>query len=134
MTQRRLVRKKVKKNSKTSYLVAGGSMLALVGFLANPFAVFQPPVKDDVCQGAVQPQAVLSRDRLSQLLAVPERSPKATVRAIVQDPYCTLPEIEVRAGVVAQREVYPLAFDPETWFIVLYEGEEYAGYSFSFQH
>ncbi|NJP12002.1 MAG: hypothetical protein HC866_23115 [Leptolyngbyaceae cyanobacterium RU_5_1] len=28
---------------------------------------------------------------------------------------------------------YPLAFDPQTWFIVLYEGDEYAGYSFSFR-
>jgi hypothetical protein len=49
-------------------------------------------------------------------------------------PYCRLSELEVRAGVRAQREAYPLAFDPQTWFVVLYEGDQYTGYSFSFRH
>lgn len=137
MTQRRLVQKKqrkVRRNHRATYVVAGGSMLALVGLLSNPFAPFlRSPERTDACQRVVQSQAVLSRDRLTQLLALPERSPKDMVRSVIQEPYCTLTEIEVASGVTAQREAYPLAFDPQTWFIVLYEGNEYAGYSFSFR-
>ncbi|WP_430686000.1 hypothetical protein [Leptolyngbya sp. AN02str] len=88
----------------------------------------------DVCQEVIQSQAVLSRDQLARLLAIPERDRKENVRAIMSEPYCQLPSVEVRQGVVAEREAYPLAFDPQTWFVVLYEGEEYAGYSFVFKH
>ncbi|NET31417.1 MAG: hypothetical protein F6K19_05370 [Cyanothece sp. SIO1E1] len=121
-------------NSPTKYLLAGGSMLALVGFLVDPYSLFKRESTVDICQEIVQPQAVLSRERLSQLLSIPERDHKAAVREIVQEPYCQLPSLEVRAGVRAEREAYPLAFDPETWFVILYEGEEYAGYAFSFRH
>jgi len=51
---------------------------------------------------------------------------------VIAEPYCTLSPVEVREGVTAQREAYPLEFNPETWFVVLYEGEEYAGFDFSF--
>jgi hypothetical protein len=56
------------------------------------------------------------------------------LRQVVEKPYCKLQNIQVRKDATAQREAYPLAFDPETWLVVLYEGEEYAGYSFSFRH
>lgn len=115
------------------YLLAGGSMLALVGVLIDFRTVFQPTVPPDVCQQVVQSGAVLSRDQLSRLLSVPERDSKTAVRAIVNEPYCTLANVEIRAGVEAEREAYPLQFDPQTWFVILYEGEEYAGYAFSFQ-
>lgn len=87
----------------------------------------------EACVEKVQSQAVLSRETLSRLLVVPERDRKATVRAIVQEPYCRLANVEVRAGVMAEREAYPLAFDPQVWLIVLYEGDEYVGYAFSFR-
>ena len=45
-----------------------------------------------------------------------------------------LPIFEVRAGVSAERAAYPLAFDPNTWLVVLYEDEEYVGYGFKLQH
>lgn len=87
----------------------------------------------ETCVEKVQSRSVLSREQLSQLLAVPERGRKASVRAIISEPYCRLPNVEVRAGVMAEREAYPLEFDPQVWFIVLYEGEEYVGYAFSFR-
>lgn len=126
-------RRKVQRERFT-YLIASGSMLALVGVLADLRGVFSPEPRTDLCQEILQPRSVLSRDELSRLLTVPERSTKARVREVVQEPYCTLPEVEVRAGAIAIREAYPLAFDPQTWFVILYEEGEYAGYAFSFQH
>ncbi len=87
----------------------------------------------DTCLEKVQSGAVLSRGQLSQLLTIPERDRKERVRAIVQSPYCRLSNVEVRAGVMAEREAYPLEFDPQVWLVVLYEGDEYVGYAFSFR-
>lgn len=120
--------------SGVKYLLAGGSMLALVGVLADLRSVFTPTTPAPAqCQEMIQPEAVLSRKKLSQLLTVPERDRRATVQAIVSEPYCRLSSIEIRAGVVAERHAYPLEFDPQTWFVVLYEADEYAGYAFVFQ-
>jgi hypothetical protein len=126
-------RKRRHSQPSVNYLLAGSSMLVLVGALVDLRSMFKPPTISNVCQQIVQPQSVLSRDELSRLLTIPERNSKEAVRAIVSQPYCVLPSVEVRAGVTAEREAYPLAFDPQTWFVVLYEGNEYAGYSFVFQ-
>lgn len=118
------------------YLIAGGSMLALVGVLVDLRAVLpstQATPVSNVCQEIVQPQSVLSREELAQVLQIPERDHRANVQRVVSDPYCRLSSVEIRAGVASQRDAYPLEFDPQTWFVVLYEGEEYAGYSFVFQ-
>jgi len=87
----------------------------------------------EACQGAVQADVALSREQLAQLLAVPERDSRSRVSEIVGLPYCQLQSLQVRAGVAAERQVYPLAFDPTTRLVILYEGDEYAGYRFSFQ-
>ncbi|MGB3494353.1 MAG: hypothetical protein WBA57_16620 [Elainellaceae cyanobacterium] len=116
------------------YLVAGSSLLAGLVLMGDVSTVFQGRSPNAaVCQEVVQQEAVLSRESLSQLLTVPERESKATVREIVSQPYCLMPDLEVRADVKAQREAYPLEFDPDTWLVLLYEEEEYAGYDFSFQ-
>lgn len=86
----------------------------------------------ELCQSLVNPSATLSRVQLAQLLTVPERAQQSQIREQLAQPYCQLPDLEVRAGVMAQREVYPLAFDPQTWLVLLFEGEEYAGYAFQF--
>lgn len=83
------------------------------------------------CREVVQTQSLLSRETLGQLLALPERSTKAAVMEILPQPYCRLAAVRIRSGVVAEREAYPLAFDGQTWVIVLYEGDEYAGYAFN---
>lgn len=129
------LRQRSRGGSGVNYLLAGGSMLALMGMLIDMRQVIKFPgqTASTVCEAIVQPQAVLSRAQLSQLLSVPERDSKESVRAIVAEPYCNLPAVELRAGVPAEREAYPLEFDPKTWFVVLYENNEYAGYDFVFQ-
>lgn len=123
------------KRSSVRYMLAGGSAIAAVGLLVDPTHLMPKPAPTkDLCQEIVQPTAALSRQQLSALLAVPERSPKANLKQVINQPYCKLPGLQVRSGTTAQREAYPLAFDPQTWFVVLYEGDEYVGYSFSFRH
>ena len=90
-------------------------------------------VSYNACQDVIQADTRLSREQLTQLLAVSERDSKERIRQIVAEPYCKLPSVEIRAGVTAEREAYPLAFDPEVKLVLLYEGDEYAGYRFSFE-
>ncbi|MEA5466852.1 hypothetical protein [Leptothoe sp. PORK10 BA2] len=122
---------------RSRYFMAAGWGMAAVGLLLNAGHYLKadatPVHGKDNCQKIVQSSAVLSREQLGQILTVPERSNQQTVRDIVAEPYCQLPSIEIREGVTATREVYPLAFEPSTWLVMLYEGEEYAGFSFSFQ-
>lgn len=125
-------RRNSQKPSNFSYLLAGGSMLMLVGVMIDVRNVVRPIAAKSMCSEIVQPASVLPRDKLALLLNVPERDSKDTIRAIISEPYCRLPTVEIRAGVTAEREAYPLAFDPQTWFVVLYEGNEYAGYDFVF--
>jgi hypothetical protein len=89
------------------------------------------------CQEGLRPSTALSREVLLRVVAVPERSPKPSLRKILgggKEPilgqhFCQLPMLKIRAGITAHREAYPLASDLSTWLILLYEGEEYAGYS-----
>jgi hypothetical protein len=85
------------------------------------------------CNTVVSDEAKLSRDQLAQLLTIPERDAKSRVRQVVSEPYCQLPTLKIRSGVDAEREAYPLAFDPGTTLVILYENNEYAGYRFSFE-
>ncbi|MEL6602431.1 MAG: hypothetical protein AAFP20_04295 [Cyanobacteria bacterium J06614_10] len=84
----------------------------------------------NACTTEISTSSKLSREQLLALLAVPERDSKTRIREIVQEPYCQLSSLDIRAGVEAQREAYPLAFDPNTTLVILYENDEYAGYRF----
>lgn len=86
----------------------------------------------ETCVGEVNSDVVLSREQLAAFLTISERDAKAKVQELLQKPYCNLSNLEIRAGVPAERAVYPLAFDPKTWLVVLYEEDEYAGYQFRF--
>ena len=115
------------------YRLMSGTMLILLGFSLGFGLRFQAKAaaaKKNLCQGIISSQAVLSRQQLTQLLTVPERENRQAIEAIAEEPYCSLAAIEVRAGVMAERTAYPLAFDPNTWLVVLYEDEEYVGYGF----
>lgn len=118
-------------------LLAGGSVLLAVGLLMDlnflPAFSRSRPRPDEVCQEVVQPQAKLSREQLARLLSISEGEKKQHLREILKEPYCELEALQIRVGATAQREVYPLAFDPQTWLIVLYEGDQYAGYRFNFR-
>ncbi|MEO0533023.1 MAG: hypothetical protein AAF215_04065 [Cyanobacteria bacterium P01_A01_bin.123] len=119
-----------------SYFLAGGSisMLAMMALLVFP-GKQQATVETGpaMCQEVVKEDARLSRSALSQVLAVAERSPKEKINEILAEPYCILEPLAVREGANARREAYPLEFDIDTWFVVLYEEGEYAGYDFSFR-
>ena len=110
--------------------------LATLSLLFNIGSHFQASAADtqDHCQTMVQSSAVLSRGQLAKILTIPERANQQSVKDIVTEPYCQMTPIELRDGVSAKREAYPLAFAPSTWLVMLYEGEEYVGFSFSFQH
>ncbi len=114
----------------------GGLMVAAVGLfmdVSGGFPTWRKSAAHEPCQGTINTQNTLSRETLAQMLTVPERDRKDTVQQIVGEPYCQLQSLQIRAGVTAERQVYPLAFDPQTRLVILYEGDEYAGYRFSFQ-
>ncbi|UBF26116.1 hypothetical protein K9N68_32070 [Kovacikia minuta CCNUW1] len=114
------------------HLVAGGSVLLAAGLLMDfnllPSSLFSKRGSGVVCQQVLQSQVKLSREQLAKLLTVPEGDRKQRVQEILKDPYCKLADLQIRVGATAQREAYPLEFDPQTWLIILYEGDQYAGY------
>jgi hypothetical protein len=119
-------------------VLASGVMLALAGLLIDGQNIkqwfSQSRSKDtENCQAIVETDSRLSREQLAKLLTVPERDSKESIRKIVSEPYCRLPKLTVRSGVEAEREAYPLAFDPNTQLVILYEDDEYAGYRFRFE-
>ena len=116
-------------------IMAGGSLLLAIGLLVDQFGGL-PSLSGrknigEACQQVVQSGAMLSKKQLVQLLAVPEGDKKQRIRDIVKQPYCQLSSLPLRAGAIAQRDVYPLEFEPQTWLVVLYEGDQYTGYRFS---
>lgn len=113
----------------------GGLIVAFVGLafdLPRPLPVAHGS-RHEACQSPINEQATLSRAQLAQFLTISERDSRDKVTQIVGAPYCQLQSLQVRANVTAERQVYPLAFDPQTRLVILYEGQEYAGFRFSFQ-
>jgi hypothetical protein len=121
-----------------SLLVGGGLLVAgyLLATFGLPFNLSssvpkqRTPKLNLMCSEIVQPKAVLSREQLAQLMAVPERSQRRNVQAVVKEPYCRLPTLSIRVGAMTDRDLYPLAFDPQTSLVILYEGQTYVGYGF----
>jgi hypothetical protein len=121
--------------SPTKLLLIGAMLLPLIGILLMDLRHAVPGMVKhaESCQGTVTDGVVISREKLAEFLTISERDARSRVEELLQAPYCQLPSLEVRAGIPAERMVYPLAFDPKTWLIVLYEGDEYAGYRFLIQ-
>ncbi|NES73496.1 MAG: hypothetical protein F6K24_54055 [Okeania sp. SIO2D1] len=82
------------------------------------------------CTQLVQPDAIISQEQLTQLLEVPSYSDRAKVQELLKQPYCQLPALTIRAGSLTEREVYPLASNPNTSLVVLFEGNSYVGHGF----
>ncbi len=117
--------------------LAGGWLVALFTVAINLGGahggrVNASAIEQSHCKTIVQSNAALSRAQLAKVLTVPERSPQSDIRTQLPQPYCQFQDIEMRAGISAQREAYPLAFDPQTWLVLLFEEDEYAGYAFQF--
>jgi len=122
--------------SKFNILIAAGLLFTLIGLMID--VQTRQPDTDEIqafagCDGPMQTNILLSEEQLAKLLTIPERASKANVRELLAEPFCILPHIEIRSGVSAEREVYPLAFAPKTWLVLLFEGDEYAGYRISAQ-
>ncbi|NER32573.1 MAG: hypothetical protein F6J93_00580 [Oscillatoria sp. SIO1A7] len=121
-----------KQNSKQ--LLVGGLLLATGSLLLLNLRT-KIPQKSKLdpelfCEEMVLPKAELSGEQLAKLLTVPEPSARSKVQEVVKQPYCRLPSLSVRAGAITERDAYPLAFDTQTWLVILYEGENYVGYGF----
>ncbi|HIK12627.1 MAG TPA: hypothetical protein IGS52_20615 [Oscillatoriaceae cyanobacterium M33_DOE_052] len=115
-------------------MLVGGFLLAAASLmlfsLSEPTARVRPVNPALFCEEMVLPKAQLSGEQLAKLLTVPEPAARTKVQEILKQPYCRLPSLSVRVGAITDRDAYPLAFDPQTWLVVLYEGENYVGYGF----
>lgn len=114
------------------WLLVGGSMFTLATLVVGPNLgplTASPPTVDQ-CIQIDQPQAVLSRQQLQQLLNTAPQTPQTSLRTWLPTPYCRLAPAPDAEGVTVDRQVYPLEFDPKTWLVVQYEGDRYRGYDF----
>ena len=96
---------------------------------AQPWQFDQARSTVQTCQTVLNGDQRLSRGQLTQFLAIAQNASQASEHAAIAPPYCTLS----RAHQVKQSEAYPLAFDPDTWFVVNYEQGVYKGYDFVFK-
>lgn len=114
------------------WMLVGGSMLTLATLVVAPNLgqLTASPGTADQCLQIDQPQAVLSRRQLQQLLNTAPQTPQASLRTWLPTPYCRLAPGPDAEGVTVDRQAYPLEFDPKTWLVVQYEGDRYRGYDF----
>lgn len=116
-------------------LVAGGSVLVLAALFIIP-NLNQEQTQEAgafTCIRQEQPKSLVSRDQVKKLLETDLQASKSTVQEFLNAPYCVLSPGKTEAGLPAEREAYPLEFDPQTWLVVLYEGDRYVGYDFRFR-
>lgn len=116
--------------------IIGGTVLLALGILLEMYGLPTFSSRRNftaACQEVLKSEAALSKTQVAQLLTVSEGDKKQRIRDIVKEPYCKLPDLQIRAGATAQREAYPLDFERDTWVVVLYEGEQYTGYRFATQ-
>lgn len=113
-------------------LLAGGAALLALGLSADLQGLPSFGIKPDaeLCPLTSSSQGKLTKQQVAKLLTVAEGNQKTKIREIVREPACKLPGLQVRSGSTAEREVYALEFDPQRWIVVLYEGDQYAGYKF----
>jgi hypothetical protein len=119
--------------SSLKWVWASGCLATAVGMMFSDPQALLPQIQaaKSNCQQVVQKKAEVSRSQLTEFLAVPEKANRTKVRQVIAEPYCLLPPAQIRAHTPAKREAYPLAFDRNTWLVVMYEGDEYVGYDFS---
>ena len=118
---------------KLNQLLIGSAISAVISLILTQPKVLPSNSELDpnqFCQQIVQPKAGLTRQQLSKLMTVPERSERSQVQNLLNDPYCVMPSLSIRAGATTERDAYPLVFDGQTWLVVLYEGGTYVGYGF----
>jgi len=125
-------RRQPPRSSSSGVMLAGGGMLALAAVIVTP-NLGSPPSSATPCQEIVKSTAVLSRDQLTAVLKLADSAPKDDVRQVVNAPYCILAASQSPEGNNISQEAYPLAFDPQTWLVLRYDGSRYLGYDFRFR-
>lgn len=137
---------------KRKALIASGAVATLMVAVILPDQVSSEAIAQSNCQEVIQSGAEMSRGEISSLITLPVGSPKQSVRQAISEPYCTLPVETDKAAAakqatesslegdsklaesnLAEREAYPLAFDPEVWVVLNYESGKYTGYDFVFK-
>jgi len=112
----------------TLFLLCTGSLLAIGAALWQSYPELLNN-KTNVCQIKRQ-NATITRAQALKLIATKEGGKRSELVMFLQEPYCQLPELQVRTVEKSKRDVYPLDSDPDIWIVLLYERDEYAGYRF----
>ena len=81
------------------------------------------------CASVLNPDQRLSRGQLTEFLSIAQDAPRTTIHQVIASPYCSLSQ----SNQTHQQEAYPLAFDPDTWFVVNYHQGIYKDYDFVFR-
>jgi len=126
----KIARQKLDSLLVSSFLIASASLFFSNNFLSKNTPQVRLPVKNEFCQEMVLPKAEITGEQLAKLLTIPNPAERSQVQEVVNQPYCRLPSLSIRAGEMTDRDAYPLAIDPQTWLVVLYEGDNYVGYGF----
>ncbi|NJL20617.1 MAG: hypothetical protein HC895_07045 [Leptolyngbyaceae cyanobacterium SM1_3_5] len=111
--------------------------LLLASFtIALPARAQTPPERLDPCVEIVQESSLMTRPMLRQFSQVARGSARAEAIAVLGEPYCRLQplEVELPDGSMAtvQREAYPFEFAPHIWYVVMYAGDRYLTFDYSF--
>lgn len=144
-TARKVVIRKrpIRKRPAQRVVWTGGSVATLALLIILPGRSGSQSVAQADCLQVVRSGAEISRGQLSQLRSLPVGSSKAAIRQVTDEPYCVLPAASNAdkadektpnpVAEAAEREAYPLAFDPQAWVVLGYEADEYVGYDFVFK-
>ena len=77
------------------------------------------------CTAKARTSPLLTASQLTELTQTREGTAKKTVQSRLPAAYCQLSNLSVRAGAVAQREVFQLS--SSSWMVVMYEGDRFMG-------
>lgn len=77
------------------------------------------------CTARAKTSQLLTASQLTELTQTREGTAKKTVQSRLPTAYCQLSNLSVRAGAVAQREVFQLS--SSSWMVVMYEGDRFMG-------
>ncbi|NDJ19032.1 hypothetical protein [Myxacorys almedinensis] len=118
-------------------LLAGGAALLAIALLLESRSLPSFGTKaGEVCQTVANGDRKLTRTQIAKLLSIEQGAAKGKVRDLLKEPYCTLPDAQIRSDTPAERDVYLVEaddfvqFQPKTQLVVLYEGDQYAGFRF----
>lgn len=116
-------------------LAAMGTFLLVGAVLRNPPLrdVLRSSTQELRCSQPGQADKDVSRDQIAKLANLQSQQTRADVQALLGEPYCYVSSVKLPGGEDATGDVYPLAFDPQTWIVMLYSQDMYIGYQFEFK-